>query len=73
MKKKINAKELMKDLNDLEAYTLATDILYELENKGYCVWQTYTVEDIADNLGHEPNGDEMEAIGDALRCFPDAV
>lgn len=60
--KKINAKEIMKDLNDLEAYTLATDILYELENKGYCVWQTYTVEDSADNLGHEPDVDSSKIL-----------
>lgn len=33
------------------AYNIATDILHCLNKRGYCIWQTYTRQDIKSNTG----------------------
>lgn len=53
-----------------DAYELATDILYLLAGKyGYCIWQTYTKEDVEINIGRKPTNEEMQELGDNLQCF----
>ena len=52
-----------------DAYELATDILYLLSGKGYCIWQTYTKDDVEANIGKKPTDDEMRQLGDSLQCF----
>lgn len=45
------AQALVKGFGDDEAYKIATEILEVLYNKKYCIWQTYTMEDIKNCTG----------------------
>ena len=45
--------EITKKLTDEEAYNLATYLLSKLESKGYCIWQTYSKEDVKMLSGKE--------------------
>lgn len=45
------AQALVKGFGDDEAYELATEILQVLYNKKYCIWQTYTLDDIENSTG----------------------
>ena len=61
---------LIDGFNDTALYDIATSILYHLEHKGYSIWQTYTKEDIAVNMGREPTADEMDEMQERLAdCF----
>ena len=63
-------KRLIKELGDDKAYDLATWILYQLNGKNYCIWQTYTKDDIKLNWGKEPTVDEMDEMQENLmNCF----
>lgn len=42
---------LIDEFNDNALYDIATSILYHLQGKGYCIWQTYTKDDIKLNTG----------------------
>ena len=63
------APEIIKSKGNDEAYDLATDILHLLSRKGYCIWQTYTKEDIKVNTGEYPTDEEMEELGYNLQDF----
>lgn len=64
------AHRTIKRLGDDDAYDLATWILHILNKRCYCIWQTYTVDDIKLNMGREPTAAEFlqmqENMGD---CF----
>lgn len=45
-----------------DSYEFAIELLYRLEGAGYCVWQTYSREDIELNLGRKPTEDDMSAL-----------
>lgn len=45
------AQAFVKGFGDDEVYELATDILQVLYHKKYCIWQTYTMEDIKNCTG----------------------
>ena len=51
------------------AYDFATWILHRLQGHGYCIWQTYTKDDIESNIGRKPTDDEMQDLADSLQCF----
>lgn len=52
------------------AYDFATWVLHNLEHKGFCIWQTYTKEDITVNMGRKPTSDEMDEMQERLAdCF----
>lgn len=64
------ASDTINEMGEEDAYELATDILYLLAGKyGYCIWQTYTKEDVEINIGHKPTNEEMQELGDNLQCF----
>lgn len=67
LKKKAN--EFIKKNGKSKSYDFATWILNELSKKGYCIWQSYTKEDLSSNLGHNPSADEMAELGESLQCF----
>lgn len=51
------------DANSLEdSYEFAIELLYRLQEKGYCIWQTYTRDDIEQGLGRKPTEDDMSAL-----------
>lgn len=53
-----------------DAYRLATDILWWMSCRyGYCIWQTYTRDDVEANIGRKPTNDDMRELGDNLQCF----
>lgn len=54
---------------EADAYDLATSILERLQGHGYCIWQTYTKDDIEANIGRKPTDDEMQDLADSLQCF----
>ena len=60
------ARQIIKEQGDDAAYDVATWILYCLENKNYCIWQTYTQDDIKINMGRKPTNDEMEEMQERL-------
>ena len=45
--------EITKKLSDEETYNLATYLRSKLESKGYCIWQTYSKEDVKMLSGKE--------------------
>lgn len=63
------AHDIIQKKGNNDAYELATDILYLLSGKGYCIWQTYTKEDVAANIGKQPTNEEMQELADSLQCF----
>lgn len=60
---------LIDEFNDNALYDIATSILCYLQGKGYCIWQTYTKDDIESNIGRKPTDDEMQDLADSLQCF----
>jgi len=44
---------LMGKLTDEEKYNLAINLLSKLEDKGYCIWQAYSKEDIEHITGRK--------------------
>lgn len=67
------AVQFLKKHTKQESYDFATWILHELQNKGFCIWQTYTKYDIESNLGHKPTDDEMQELSDSLQCFENII
>ena len=64
------AKDIIENRGCRKAYELATDILYQLSAyKGYCIWQTYTRDDVEANIGRKPTRSEMQELADNLQCF----
>ena len=64
------ASDIIKTRECRNAYELATDILYLLSGRyGYCIWQTYTIDDIRANIGRVPTHSEMQELADNLQCF----
>lgn len=63
------AKNYILKHGEQEAYELATSILARLQGHGYCIWQTYTKDDIECNLCRKPTDEEMQDLADSLQCF----
>lgn len=63
------AKKIIKKEGKRYSYELATEILYLLQGCGFCIWQTYTKEDVAANIGRRPTNEEMQELADSLQCF----
>ena len=64
------AKEIIKEYGNHLAYDLATWILYQLNLEDFCIWQTYTKDDIETNLGRKTDAEEMEEMQENLaNCF----
>lgn len=64
------AKKLIKKYGQEKAYDLATWILYALNVEDYCIWQTYTKDDIKLNWGKNPTAEDMEQMQENLmNCF----
>jgi len=62
--------DIIQDKGKDEAYRLATDILLWLSVRyGYCIWQTYTRDDVEANIGRKPTRSEMQELSDNLQCF----
>ena len=51
------------------AYDLAVSLMSALYNDGYSIFQSYTREDIENNIGHKPTEKEFEDLHSALVCF----
>lgn len=60
------AKKLIKKYGQEKAYDLATWILYALNVEDYCIWQTYTKDDIKLNWGKNPTAEDMEQMQENL-------
>lgn len=53
-----------------DCYEFAVEILYRLSENGYCIWQTYTKDDIKLGLGRKPTKEELADMQDRLlNCF----
>ena len=61
-----SARKIIKKFGVMPAYELATWILYELEWRHCCIWQTYTMDDIEINMGRKPTADEIDEMQDRL-------
>lgn len=59
-------KKLIKKHTKKELYKIATDILYYLEGKNFCIWQAYAKDDIELGLGRAPTLEEMSAMQERL-------
>ena len=57
---------LIDEFNDNALYDIATSILYYLEGKYFCIWQTYTKENIKENTGKKPTKDDMAVYQERL-------
>lgn len=64
------ANDIVRTMNKESAYDLATSLLSVLEDMGYCIWQTYTKEDIKSNTGKSRITKEyMQELGYSLQSF----
>lgn len=64
------AMRFLKKHTKQEAYDFATWILHDLEERGFCIWQTYTKDDIETGLDRKPTKDELSDMQDRLmNCF----
>ena len=61
------ANALIDEYTDDSLYDIATEILYYLSGKHYCIWQTYTKDDIKLNTGKRPSNDTMDDLQDRLQ------
>lgn len=52
-----------------DCYDFAVELLYRLQEKGFCIWQTYTKSDVECNIGRKPTKEEMQMLADSLQCF----
>ena len=68
---KINEKasEYIKKHGEQYAYDFATWILHRLQGRGFCIWQSYTRNDIELNEGSYPTDEHMQELSDSLQCF----
>ena len=60
---------LIREYSDQELYDIATDILYHLGNKHYCIWQTYTKDDIEQCTCEKATNERMDTYQEAIRNF----
>ena len=60
---------LIDEFNDFALYEIATHILYYLEGKGACIWQTYTKDDVKMNTGKKPTMALMSDLQEQLQNF----
>lgn len=63
------AAEFYKSHTKEDCYDFAIEILYRLQGAGFCIWQTYTRDDIEANEGKRPTDEHMQELCDALQCF----
>lgn len=49
-----------------DCYEFVIELLYRLEGKGYCIWQTYSKEDLKTLLGRKPTKDEFSGMQERL-------
>lgn len=63
------AEKIIDDYDDSFIYETATNLLAHLQGRGYCIWQTYTKEDVESNIGRKPTNEEMQMLADSLQCF----
>lgn len=64
------AGNFVKVLGNDVSYDLAITILEYLKDRQYCIWQTYTKEDLQLNTGKkEITKSDMEDYGDRLQSF----
>ena len=54
--KKGTQEALIDVFGEAMAYNIATDILHCLNKRGYCIWQTYTRQDIRNNTNRTNKG-----------------
>lgn len=64
------AERIIDEYSDSFIYETATSLLYHLQERGFCIWQTYTKDDIKLGLGRKPTKDELADMQDRLmNCF----
>ncbi|MBO7712660.1 MAG: hypothetical protein J6S85_03770 [Methanobrevibacter sp.] len=64
------AMRFLKKHTKQEAYDFATWVLHDLEERGFCIWQTYDKDDIEVCLGRKPTKDELADMQERLmNCF----
>jgi hypothetical protein len=64
------AMRFLKKHTKQEAYDFATWVLHDLEERGFCIWQSYDKDDIEIGLGRKPTKDELADMQDRLmNCF----
>lgn len=60
------ALEYLNANSEADAYELAIELLYRSEEKGYCIWQAYTKDEMTELLGKEPDENDMSAYQERL-------
>lgn len=60
------AEEFIKKHTKQYAYDFATWVLHNLEHRGFCIWQTYTKDDIESCTGSKPTNDEFADMQERL-------
>ena len=64
------AGKFVKLLGEQLTYDLATTLLEYLKDRDYCIWQTYTKEDLKLNTGKKRlTHDDIQEYGDRLQSF----
>lgn len=64
------AGKFVKLLGEQQTYDLATTLLEYLKDRDYCIWQTYTKDDLKLNTGKKRlTHDDMQDYGDRLQSF----
>lgn len=64
------AGKFVKLLGEQQTYNLATTLLEYLKDRDYCIWQTYTKNDLKLNTGKKRlTHDDMQDYGDRLQSF----
>mgnify|MGYP003287411596 CR=1 FL=1 len=64
------ADDFIKKYGKESAYDITTTILHKLKRMGFCIWQTYTKDDIKSNLGKKRlTSKEMQKISYQLENF----
>lgn len=64
------ASKFVKLLGEQLTYDLATTLLEYLKDRDYCIWQTYTKEDLKLNTGKKRlTHDDIQEYGDRLQSF----
>ena len=62
-------KELVDEYTDEALYDIATYILYQLSEKGFCIWQTYDRMDVQIVTGKKPTKMLMEDLQEQIGNF----
>jgi hypothetical protein len=60
------AEKILDEYHDEFVYETAINLLYALQQKHYCIWQTYTKDDIKLNTGKRPSNEKMDDLQDRL-------